>query len=624
MLIPCLNEHPRWIAALADLTFRNLAGWLAQPPDVDARGLTQVRAKAMGAKQWRTGPRGRHVRTDGRRIGMDRHHRDDSGARDFLRGLARNVRCGGRVCILAAARTDDLAVSWSQLAALIGLSVVLLLAEQMVQAGLGGRFVASGLPYAVFGVPLVLLASWAVASLGRRSDQTLALMIVTLSAALWISALVWVMDWAVDDPRSVWTAWLRWGLYYLPPFWLALVAAVAGARMIDLPLRWRGAAVVIALAVIALPMSTIWIDRRLWAEPRDEETAESRAAYNALAREDAFYQQPKLLERELAGVLPRLAGHPNLFLISVAGYANQDVFMREAKAVDELFAERFGTRGHSIRLINNRKTVLETPIASRTALAESLKRVGAVMNRDEDVLFLFLTSHGSRDQKFSMQFPPLQLADLTPPDLRRMLDDAGIRHRVVVVSSCYSGGFVEALKDDDTLVITASAPDRNSFGCSNEADFTYFGKAYFDEALRTTDSFIEAFDIAVPKIAAREKKEDTSRPTRRSSSAAALPRRSEACDAACVPTRTGESTPRSGRAPRRSRPESRAPTSRPDGQPVPLRRRRKAPLHGAARSTPCCSRDYFCPDFGLEFAEMTPTSVRIVTIAPSGPPPHDQ
>ena len=50
-VIPCLNEHPRWILALADLAFRNLAGWLAQPPDVDARELTQVRAKALGATQ---------------------------------------------------------------------------------------------------------------------------------------------------------------------------------------------------------------------------------------------------------------------------------------------------------------------------------------------------------------------------------------------------------------------------------------------------------------------------------------------------------------------------------------------------------------------------------------------
>lgn len=50
-VIPCLNEHPMWIAALADLAFRNLAGWLAPPPDIEARQLTQTRAKALGATQ---------------------------------------------------------------------------------------------------------------------------------------------------------------------------------------------------------------------------------------------------------------------------------------------------------------------------------------------------------------------------------------------------------------------------------------------------------------------------------------------------------------------------------------------------------------------------------------------
>ena len=58
-VIPCLNEHPLWIAALADLAFRNLAGWLAQPPDVDARELTLVRAKAMGAPRLAEAPRRR-------------------------------------------------------------------------------------------------------------------------------------------------------------------------------------------------------------------------------------------------------------------------------------------------------------------------------------------------------------------------------------------------------------------------------------------------------------------------------------------------------------------------------------------------------------------------------------
>jgi len=48
-VVPCLNEHPAWIAALAELAAQALAGWLAPPPDVDAREATQMRAKARGA-----------------------------------------------------------------------------------------------------------------------------------------------------------------------------------------------------------------------------------------------------------------------------------------------------------------------------------------------------------------------------------------------------------------------------------------------------------------------------------------------------------------------------------------------------------------------------------------------
>src|SRR6185295_6123394 len=201
-----------------------------------------------------------------------------------------------RAALLAGPGAAVLAVSWSQLAVLIGLSVVALLLEKKAQVGLTGSFSANGLPYALFSVPLVLLASWAIASLGRRGEQTLSLMVVTLSAALSISALVWLLGWGVQFvPRGLWRAWLQWGLYYLPPSWLALAAAVAGVRLVDLPLRWRGAAVAIALALIAYPLATVWIDRRLWTERHGEDAAESRAGYDAVAREDALYLQPKLL-----------------------------------------------------------------------------------------------------------------------------------------------------------------------------------------------------------------------------------------------------------------------------------------------------------------------------------------
>ena len=49
-VIPCLNEHPTWIAALADLALANLHGWLAAPPTPDQRETTLLRAKALGAR----------------------------------------------------------------------------------------------------------------------------------------------------------------------------------------------------------------------------------------------------------------------------------------------------------------------------------------------------------------------------------------------------------------------------------------------------------------------------------------------------------------------------------------------------------------------------------------------
>lgn len=76
-----------------------------------------------------------------------------------------------------------------------------------------------------------------------------------------------------------------------------------------------------------------------------------------------------------------------------------------------------------------------------------------------------------------------------------------------MVSACYSGSFIDELQGDHTLVISAAAHDRTSFGCSNEAAFTYFGGAFFDRALRTETAFIAAFETARELVAARERAE---------------------------------------------------------------------------------------------------------------------
>jgi len=122
-------------------------------------------------------------------------------------------------------------------------------------------------------------------------------------------------------------------------------------------------------------------------------------------------------------------------------------------------------------------------------------------------VLLHVTSHGSQGHELSVEFYPLQLPPIRPAELRSALDEAGIKWRIVVISACYSGGFIDALKEAHTMVVTASDARHTSFGCGNAFDFTYFSKAYYDEALRKTRSFERAFALARDSVRRREQKE---------------------------------------------------------------------------------------------------------------------
>ena len=223
--------------------------------------------------------------------------------------------------------------------------------------------------------------------------------------------------------------------------------------------------------------------------------------------EAALMGQRKLLDDALAALAPGRRGVIDLYLLAVGGDGSQEVFRREVEFVRAEFDARFGTRSRSVALVNSRSTVTTQPMATQTSIGEALKAIAARMDRDEDILFLFLTSHGSRDHAFSLKQNWMTLRDLTAADLGRLLKESGIRYKVVVVSACYSGGFIDPLKDDHTLIITAARHDRASFGCADEADLTWFGRAYFKEALPAARSFQEAFARADALVAEWEKKQ---------------------------------------------------------------------------------------------------------------------
>ena len=409
---------------------------------------------------------------------------------------------------LAAFRSvpeDRIPVAWWQIAAFGLISWFIVYEIQSIRTS--GELAWDTVPSALVHLPIMLFASIVLAYLFGKGEQTLLLLQTFQMIAAAIHVAVYMIYLVADTPHlQRLLKIVSYGGYLVPTVWLAVACAKAAADLLSVSIPRRASAYGLCAIFIVVPFTHIYRELNLWQRLKKDMEAGSSYAHRKLS-EDVFYEQPKVLERELAAVKPGRRGVIDIYFIGIGGYADQDVFMKEINAVSRLFQERFGTSGRTIRLVNNRKTLDTSPVASVTSLRASLRRVAEVMDRDEDLLFLFLTSHGSTTHRFSLDLWPLQLQELEPAKLRALLDESGIRNRVIIVSACYSGGFVDSLKDENSLVISASAVDKNSFGCSNEADWTYFGKAYFDEALRKTHSFVDAFESAKPVIAEREKKE---------------------------------------------------------------------------------------------------------------------
>ncbi len=221
--------------------------------------------------------------------------------------------------------------------------------------------------------------------------------------------------------------------------------------------------------------------------------------------EIALLEQGDLLDRAI-DALPPSTPAAELYTLTLAGDGRQSVFMREADYVQRLLAERFHAHGQ-LSLVNHRDHLADRPLATRENLARAIRAL-AERSGEEDLIFLYFTSHGSAEHELVLSQPRLSLDDLPARDLAGLLAPLAGRKAVVVISACYSGGFIEPLKNQQTLIMTAARADRVSFGCSEQSDFTYFGRALFAEALQETDDIVQAFTLASAKVAEREQADD--------------------------------------------------------------------------------------------------------------------
>jgi len=211
--------------------------------------------------------------------------------------------------------------------------------------------------------------------------------------------------------------------------------------------------------------------------------------------------QGRLLDDALAAV-PASTPAVELYTLTLGGDGKQSVFLRESDYVANMLTTRFGAYGQ-IRLVNHREHLADRPMATRENLRRAAQTL-AERSGPEDLVFIYLTSHGTAEHELVLDQPRMELADLPADELAAVLAPLKNRDKVIVISSCYSGGFIPALKDERTLIMTASRADRVSFGCSEEANFTYFGDALFAQALNQTDDLEQAFKLAKATVAERE------------------------------------------------------------------------------------------------------------------------
>jgi len=435
--------------------------------------------------------------------------------------LLRTLWDGLRAVALRPPRVNPVEIGPDTFVALIVAYLGVALALAMVEVPRPWTFVPYGVTTVLTDSLLTLAAAWIVMRVMQRDGILWGVASILLAATIAASVVVhWPLGWA--------EAALARNGHFVAAFlaeivsgwwWLIVVFAFA-RRLAPRQLGYAATAGILGFAVSAgmwwwlpaLPLLTTAKDVAPTAvvttapeSPSDDDDNGPDDTTPTFDAEQVIYNQQNLLDEAEAKLKPQTPGVVDLYVIAFAGDASENVFRNEAEYVEKLFGERFGAAGHVLVLENSAATVDTRPLATLTNLSWALDDVAKKMDPAEDVLLLYVTTHGSRDHQLLVDLAPLPLDQIGPDDLADTLKTKpAIRWKVLVVNACYSGGFVDALRDDSTLVITSAREDRTSFGCGADSDITYFGKAFLAEALNDTTSIPQAFAQAKQSIDAWE------------------------------------------------------------------------------------------------------------------------
>lgn len=418
-----------------------------------------------------------------------------------LVNFLRNLGAGLRVCTFRRASRLDFRIDYTQLLLLFALSAAIDVAGDWFRAVPPRSFSWLGGGAELYAAGLLLLTSALIAVLNRQRPAALAIPVIALASLPLVQAIhyiPYVLRAGGEFPEGVLLA------EYAIVLWIVLILVRSVALAFSpLPafgwLRAIGGGLLLA--------APIWVgDALLTGEPwwrghQDEVAAPSDMNAGA---EVVLAAQSFLLDHALEHLQDERPGRTDLYFVAFAPNARDDAFREQAERAQQVMDARWDTDGRSLVLVNNAQTLVTAPFATVTNLRETLNEIGEAMDTDDDVVMLFLTSTTAAGGKLAAQQPPLSLVELGPAGLKQLLEDAGIKWRIIVVSACDSGRFVEALRDENTLVITDTSASGAAFGCGNRTPTSQFADAFFGDGLGRSNTFDAAFATAKAKVAERE------------------------------------------------------------------------------------------------------------------------
>ncbi len=255
---------------------------------------------------------------------------------------------------------------------------------------------------------------------------------------------------------------------------------------------WKG----LALGSALLGMAAAAPGAALAQQQRDPLGGQFGVIEVALSPADAA-KDLTLMSSALASLPPQRPGVVDTYVL-VASFWNDPVFENEAKEAAAIIGRRYDATDRTVILSAGRGASMPRTYAVSTPnnFNAALGRIGQIIDPKEDLVLVFFTSHGGPDGAVAIQEKGRMGGAIRAVNLRDALDLAGINNKVVIVSACFSGHFILPFSDASTVVLTAAAADKTSFGCEPSRDWTFFGDALFNHALRSGADLVSAFEEA--------------------------------------------------------------------------------------------------------------------------------